>query len=111
MADIIVSLRHANEQKETDLEVDSDQLIRECIDLIASLKGWISPKLISSVNYSLEAAPGQYPPLDLTFQRANICNGAALIFHPSGEIRAENIPQQPAKPSKDPDRYVLKQLD
>jgi hypothetical protein len=82
MAEIIVSLRHAYQSQEIDLEVSPDQMIREFTDLIAAQQGWITPALIKSLDYSIEVAPGKNLSLDQTFRQANLWSGASLIFHP-----------------------------
>lgn len=106
MAEIIVSLRLESEQEESDLEVSSDQTIRECVDFIASKRGWLTPALA----YTVEAFPGKFLSLDLTFQQADIWNGAALIFHPPGGVPKETIPQ-PVKQTSEKNGYQFTRLD
>lgn len=106
MAEIIISLRLESEQEEIDLEVSSDQPIRECIDLIAGADGWLTPKL----PYTVEAYPGRNLPLDVTFAQANVWSGSALIFHPPGGVPKVTIPQ-PTKQDNEENGYRLRRLD
>lgn len=106
MTEIIISLRLESEQEESDLEVSNDQTIGECIDFIASQRGWLTPALA----YMVEAFPGRFLSLDLTFQQERIWNGAALIFHPPGGGPKEAI-QQPAKQPSERNGYLFQRLD
>ncbi len=111
MAEIMLSLRHAYETAEIDLEVDPDQTIRGCVETIAMLKGWLTPALLSTTVYTIEAAPGRDLPLDLTFQQAQVWSGAALVFHPPGAAPKENAQKQPAKPAGETGGFQFTRLD
>jgi hypothetical protein len=111
MPEIILSLRHAYQTEEIDLEVDPDQTLRGCVETVAVLKGWLTPALLSTTAYTLEAAPGRNLPLDLTFQQARVWSGAALVFHPPGGAPKENIHKQPTRPANDANGYQFIRLD
>lgn len=114
MVDILISIRHASQENEIDLEVSSDQPIRECVDFIALRERWASPGLLSSLAYSVETRSSRHLPLDQTFQQANIWDGAELIFHPPGSPAAADPPSRPEEPrQKKPENnsYKMIQLD
>lgn len=111
MAEIIISLRHAYQSQEYDLEVSPDMPIDACIQQAAISLGWLTPAMAGSVGYTVEAASGSGLPLHLTFEQAGIWTGAALVFHPPGA----QPPPQPPRP-KAPDNqaeggYQFVQLD
>lgn len=96
MVEIIVSIQHAYQQTEYDLEVSTNMSVGKCIEQVAVHLGWLSPAMISNVDYSVELVPGCLLPLDQSLEQANVWSGAALIFHPPASVPQQQPKQQPA---------------
>lgn len=112
MSEIILSIQHAYQQEEYDLEVSQSLPIGKCIEQVGVYFGWLTPVMLASTHYSVTLAAGQALPLDVTFEQAGIWNGAQLIFHPPGSgPRKQPEPLPPTAPEPPASGYQFIQLD